>query len=196
MKNMRRIVSVLALVVLSIIGAGAQEQRQPSRVTDGQVSGILQRLEQSSNSFRGSLNIALIEARIDETRPQNDINSFEPALESAIDQFRDRFTKRQANAAEVQNVLQKAMLVNGFMARNRLNRQAQNDWAHVRTDLNALANVYGVSWQWNRQTLPPPDLNRSSRLSDSDLNQLIGRIETDGNRFPAGLTDAICDQAI
>ena len=66
-----------------------------------------------------------------------------------------------------ENTLQKALLVNGFMTRNRLNGQVQNDWATVRTDLNALANAYGVSWQWNRQTLPPVDSSRSSRLSDS-----------------------------
>ena len=191
MKNLRRLVSVFTLIVLSAIGISAQAPRQPNRITDRQVSGILQRLEQGSGRFRGSLNNALVQARIDETRPQDDINSFQPAFESAIDQLNDRFTRRLAVAADVENVLQKASLVNGFMTRNRLNAQVQNDWASVRTDLNALANAYGVTWQWNRQTPPPPvNSNRSSQLSDSDLNQLIRRIETDGNRFQASLTDA------
>lgn len=48
------------------------------------------RLDRNTNTFRDSLNNALVSDRIDETRPQNDINSFEPAFESAIDQFRDR----------------------------------------------------------------------------------------------------------
>jgi len=190
MKNSKRIVSVFILFALAVIGVSAQTQRRPYRVTDRQVSGLLQRLEQSSNRFRGSLNTALIQDRIDETRPQNDINSFEPAFESAIDQFRDRFTHRLAVAADVQNILQKASLVNGFMTRNRLNTQVQNDWASVRTDLNALANAYSVSWQWNRRTLPPVNSSRSSRLSDSELNQLIQRIETGGDTFRASLTDA------
>src|SRR6185295_13498315 len=41
--------------------------------------------------------------------------------------------------------------VNDYMNRNQLSPQAQNDWAQVLTDLNALANAYGVSWQWDQQ---------------------------------------------
>ena len=127
---------------------------------------------------------------IDEMRPQNDINTFEPAFSSAVDQFTDRFTHRQAAAVDVQNILQKALPVHGFMSRNRLNSQVQNDWTAVRTDLNALANAYSVSWEWNQQTLPTVTSSRSSRLSDSELNQLIRRIEAGGDRFRASLTDA------
>jgi len=127
---------------------------------------------------------------MDEMRPENDINTFEPAFSNAVDQFTDRFTHRQAAAADVQNILQKALPVNGFMSRNRLSSQVQNDWTAVRTDLNVLANAYGVSWQWNQQTLPPVMSNRSSRLSDSELNQLIRRLETGGDRFRSSLMEA------
>ena len=190
MKNSKRIMSVIILFALAVIGVSAQTQRRPYRTTDRQVGVILQRLERNSNRFRGSLNTALIQGRIDETRPLNDINSFAPAFESAIDQFRDKFTRRMAGAVDAQNILQKASLVNGFMTRNRLNPQVQNRWASVRTDLNALANAYGVSWQWTRQALPQVNSNQSSRLSESQLNQLIQRIETGGDRFRSSLTDA------
>jgi hypothetical protein len=191
MKTLKSIFSVFTLVVVTIIGASAQAQRQASRITDRQVSVILQHLEQSSSRFRSSLNIALVQAHIDETRLQNDINSFEPAFESATDQFRNKFIGRTAGAADVQNIMQKAALINRFMTRNRLNAQAQNDWALVRTDLNGLANAYFVSWNWNRQAPPlPVNSNHSSKLSNSDLDQLIRRIETGGNRFRLSLTDA------
>ena len=189
MKNSKYIVFVLAVIALSIIAVSTNAQRRSSRTTDRQVNVLLQRLEQSSNRFRGSLNIALILDHIDETRPQDDINTFNPALESAIDQFGARVAHRIAVAADVQNILQKASLVNGFMTRHRLSPQAQSDWASVRTDLNALAAAYGVSRQWTAQSAPASS-SRSSRLSDSELNQLIRRIETDGNRFQSSLTDA------
>jgi hypothetical protein len=189
MKNSKRIMSVLILFALGLIGVSAQGQR-PNRVTDPQVSTILQRLERSSNRFRSSLNGALMNGRIDETRPQNDINSFAPAFESAIDQFRNRFTRRQAGTADVQNILQKASLVNGFMTRNRLNTPVQNDWAAVRTDLNALANAYGITSQWNREILPPTNSSQSYKLTDSELNQLIQRIQVDGDTFRSSLTSA------
>lgn len=190
MKNSKRIMSVFILFALAIIGVSVQAQPRTNRVTDRQVTNILQRLERSSNRFRSSLNLALVNGRIDQTRPQNDINTFEPAFQSAMDQFRDRFNRRQASADDVQNTLQKALLVNGFMTRNRLGARVQNDWATVRNDLNSLANAYGVNWQWNQQPVPPVDSSRASRLSDSQLHLLIQRIETGGDRFQSSLTDA------
>ena len=187
MKNSKSIMSVLALFALGLIAVGAQAQRMPSRV---QVSNLVQRIELSSNRFRNSLNVALVNGRIDQTRPQNDINTFEPALGTAVDQFKNRFARRQAGTADVQNILQKASLVNGFMSRNRLNTSVQNDWAAVRTNLNALASAYGVGWQWNQESLPSANPGGSTRLSDSEVNQLIRRIETGGDRFRSSLNDA------
>ena len=187
MKNSKRIMSVLSLFALGLIAVSAQAQREPSRV---QVNSLIQRIEQSSNRFRNSLNVALVNQRIDQTRPQNDINTFEPALGTAVDQFRDRFARRQAGTVDVQNILQKASLIDDFMIRNRLNTPVQNDWAAVRTNLNALANAYGVTWQWSQQRLPSANPNGSARLSHSELNQLILRIKTGGDRFRSSLTDA------
>jgi len=85
------------------------------------------------------------------------------------------------SVADVQDVLQKAAIVNGFMTRNRLNVQTQNDWTSVRTELNSLATAYGVSSQWSQQTPPPMSSNRSARLSENELNQLIQRIENGGD---------------
>jgi hypothetical protein len=176
MKSSTSIVSVFILLALSIIGMNAKAQVQTARVSDRQIGVILQRLERNSNRFRGSLNLALVQGRIDQTRPQNDISSFETAFESAVIEFRDQFNRSRTGTPDVQNVVQKASLVNGFMARNRLNRAVQNDWALVRADLNALANSYGLAWQWNRQTLPPVNLDPSSRPSDGDRERLIGRL--------------------
>ena len=190
MKNSKRVVSVFILFILSIIGVNAQAQRQPYLDSDRQVSNILQRLERSSSRFRGSLNTALVQDRIDQTRPQNDINSFESAFASAINQFRDQFARHRAGTADVENVLQEALSINGFMIRNRLNTRAQDDWASVRTDLNVLANAYGVSWQWDRKAFPPVISNQSYPLAARDLDQLIRRIENGGDTFSSSITDA------
>src|SRR5687767_7148679 len=151
MKNSKHIVSIFILLALLMIGVSAQAQRQPSSATVRRVSGILQRLEQNSSRFRNSLNVDLAKGRIRETRSATDINSFESDFEAAVSQFRDRFSRRQAGAADVENILQRASLVNDYLNRNRLGPRVQNDWAQVRTDLNALANAYGIRWQWNQQ---------------------------------------------
>jgi len=187
MKNLKSVMSVFILFALAVIGVTAQAQRRPARVNDRQVSSILQRLDRSTNTFRNSLNLALVNARVDQTRAQNNINTFEPDLGNAISQFKNRFASRQAGTADVQEIMQKASLVNGFMSRNRLNVRVQNNWAAVRTDLNALATAYGITWEWNREQ---GNSSQSYRLRDSELNQLIQRIETGGDRFQSSLTDA------
>ena len=190
MKNKKTHFSLLLLVMISSIGVSAQPQRQPSRIATRQISAILQRLDRNTDQFRDSLNRALVSERLDETRPQNDINSFEPAFDSAFAQFRDRFAHGRAVAGDLQNLMHAASLVNGFMTRNRMIGPAQSDWTQVRADLNALANAYGVNWQWTLQTLPPVNSSRALRLPDSELNQLIRRIETGGDTFRSSLTDA------
>ncbi len=189
MKNSKRIVSMLLLIALSSIGLSARAQRQSSRVNTRQVSEILQRLAQSSDRFRNSLNTAVEQSRAD-GRPENDINSFERDFENATNQLNDRFRRRRAGAADVRNVLQKASRINDFISRRRFDAQAQNDWASVRSNLEALASAYAVNWQWNQQTRPPVSTSRSYRLSDRDLDQLIRRIETGGDTFRSSLTDA------
>ena len=189
MKNLKSIVSMFLLITLSSIGLSAKAQLQSSRVNTRQVSDILQRLAQSSDRFRNSLNTAVEQSGAD-GRPENDINSFERDFEDATNQLNDRFKGRRAGAADVRNVLQKASPINDFISRRRFDAQAQNDWASVRSNLEALASAYAVNWQWNRQTLPPVSSSRSHRLSDRELDQLIRRIETGADTFRSSLTDA------
>ncbi|HXD34876.1 MAG TPA: hypothetical protein VN643_27395 [Pyrinomonadaceae bacterium] len=190
MKNSKRVIFMFILFVFLVICANAQPQRTRNRKADRHITGILQRLQRNSEVFRSNLNLALVNRHINQTRPQNDINSFEASLMNAINLFRDNFSRGLAVPAEVQQILEGAELVNGFMARNRLNKRVQNDWATVRSDLNALASANDISWQWNRRALPAINLSGLSLMSDADLNELIRLIEAGGDTFRLSLTDA------
>jgi hypothetical protein len=190
MQNSKRIVSVFILLALAVINVSVQAQRQSSRSTSRQVGAILQRLDRSSTRFSNSLNTALARQRIDQTRSGNDVNTFRSDFERATVHLRDQFNQRRAVAGDVNKVLQTASLINGFMSRNALDRRAQSDWAVVRTDLNSLANAYGIAWNWNRQTFPDVSSNPASRLSENELGQLIRRIDTGGEAFRTSLTEA------
>jgi hypothetical protein len=191
MSILKSIVSVFILLAFSIvIGVSIHAQPQPNRNNTRQVGDMLQRLERSSSRFRNSLNLALVQGSVDQTRPQNDVSTFESGFELAIKQFRDQFTRRLAVATDVESILQKASPINSFITQNTLNRRVKNDWTSVRTDLNTLASAYSVSWQWNQQTPMKVDANGSFRLSESELNQLIQRVENGGDTFRESLTDA------
>lgn len=184
MKKLR--LFVIVLLVLAISSVSAQAQRKHS-TADRPVSSTFQRLRKSHNRFQASLNAALVNERIDQTRPENDINTFDPGFRNTLDQSQDQFNRHRLSEVDVQNLMQKATLVNGFISRNSLNKKVQSDWNAVRTDLNSLANAYGIIWQWNQ---PAQSRIRLSLLSDSALNQLIARIETGGDQFRLSLTDA------
>lgn len=199
MKNSKRINSVLILLALAILSVSAQAQQQPSRVMDRQIGVAIKQLDRSSARFRASLNGAILNGTMDQTRPENDINGFKTGFVNAVAQFRIEHARKRATVSGVENILQKASLIDGFMTRNPLRPQVQNDWSAVRRDLSTLANVYGLSWQWNRQTFPAINSNSNSnsntfpRLSDTELAQLIQRIDTGGDTFRVSLTDAFAE---
>ena len=191
MSILKSIVSVFILLTFSIvIGLSIQAQQRTNRNNARQVSNILQRLERSSSRFRNSVNVGLVQGSVDQTRPQNDISTFESGFQLAIKQFRDQFTRRLAVASDVENILLKASPINSFVTQNTLNPRVKNDWSLVRTDLNTLATVYAVNWQWNQITPMKVDANGSFRLSESELDQLIQRVENGGDTFRVSLTDA------
>src|SRR5678816_1564765 len=173
-----------------IIGLNVQAQPQPNRNNTRQVGNMLQQLERSSSRFRNSLNVELVQRNVDQTRPQNDISNFQAGFDLAVKQFRDQFTRRLAVSSDVEAVLQKASPINSFISQNTLNPRVKNEWASVRTNLNTLASAYGVGWQWNQLTPMKVDANGSFRLSESELNQLIQRVEKGGDTFRVSLTDA------
>lgn len=190
MQNSKIIGSILILLTLAVANISVQAQRRSSRAADRQVGVILQQLNRSSVRFRNSLNTAMAQQRIDQTLSGNNINTFQSDFQRATTQLNTQFNRRQAGAADVENVLQSASVINGFMTRNHLNRRVQSDWTQVRNDLNSLSAAYGLTWQWNQQTFPGVSSNPSGRLSDDQLGQLIRRIDTGGEAFRSSLTDA------
>src|SRR5215218_7956006 len=92
--------AVFTLLMFSmIIGVSIQAQPQPNRNNTREVGNMLQRLERSSSRFRNSLNLALVQGSVDQTRPQNDVSTFGSDFELAVKQFRDQFNRRLAVAA-------------------------------------------------------------------------------------------------
>ena len=187
----KSIASVFILLLFPIIiGLDVQAQPQPNRNNTRQVGNMLQRLERSSSRFRNSLNVSLVQRSVDQTQPRNDISTFQSGFDLAIKQFRDQFSRRLAVASDIESILQRASPINSFITQNTLNPRVKNDWASVRTDLNTLASAYGVSWQWNQLTPMKVDSNRSFRLSEDELTQLIQQIENGGDKFRLSLSDA------
>src|SRR4051812_47854114 len=150
MNRIRQVFGLALVFMLAGLGMTAQAQRRAYSATDLQVRQLIRRIENHTSVFRGSLSAALDRSRIDGTNREDNINAFVSDFENAANQLRDRFNRRQSVAADVQNVLDRAAFIDNFMRRNRLvDAQAERDWTSLRTDLNELARVYGLTWNWN-----------------------------------------------
>ena len=128
-------------------GAGAQNA--PSRSNDRQVGQLLIRTRKSADRFRGSLDRALNRSPIDGSREEDGINQAVEDFAEATNHLSDHFDRHQVVTSDVEDVLRRGVNIDSFMQRHQLAAQAENDWRTVRRDLDELARVYNVAWNWS-----------------------------------------------
>jgi flagellar motility protein MotE (MotC chaperone) len=143
--------AALAMAGLTATSAGAVAQ-EPTRLSDEQVERLLERIEKAADKYRESLDDALDESRLDDSKREEEINKYVREFEDATDRLEKRFDDDKDAAEDVREVLTRAARIDGMMGRFALTDRAQSDWRLVRTDLDELARAYGVAWQWRVAT--------------------------------------------
>jgi hypothetical protein len=148
--------SLVALLAFAVLTAGAtftQAQRQTYRGNARSVRQLLLRIENRTDVFRNTLN-AQNQSRIYGSGGE-DINALVQDLDTAVVRLRERFDQRQSTAADAQDVLNRAALVDRFLTgRNIRNAAVLRSWTNLRTDLNQLASVYNLRWPTISETYP------------------------------------------
>jgi len=162
--------TLIALVALVVLSAGtnlAEAQRQSYRGTFRTVRQLILRIENRADLFSNSLN-AQNQSRVYGARDANLVQDFR----TSVAQLRVRFDRREATAADVQNVLNRAVLIDRFMERNARGAVVLRNWTNLRSDLNQLATAFNLTWPLVGQTYPNsdypntnPDAYASSRLT-------------------------------
>ena len=185
MNRIRQTFGVALILALATISMTiVQAQRRTTGVSNRQVRQLINSIERRTDVFRASLDRRLDRSRINNTRTEDNINQFVADFESATDRLRDRFNDRQETEADVQEVLNRAALIDSFMRSNRLGAQPERDWASLRTDLNTLARLYNVSWNWNTQTYSGnyPSNTYPGSVQGGFSNRLTGTYRLDATR--------------
>src|SRR5689334_16225768 len=128
---------------------GATVGGVPYRVTDREVERILKQIEQQSDHFRSALDSSLDKSRLNGSRDEDDINRFVKDFYEQTKRLRDHFNDHKSTSADVQAVLDRAASIDSFMRRNPMRKHdAMREWERLRGNLDELAQVYNVSWQW------------------------------------------------
>jgi uncharacterized protein Yka (UPF0111/DUF47 family) len=172
-----------------------QAQVRPYTASDSQVQNLLSRIETKTDTFRRAVNTALEASSLNGTEKEDAIMGYISEFETSTDTLKEKFDSRRSVDADVENVLNRAALINQFMQNNRLNASAQSSWTYLKTDLNTLARYYSVSSNWtNIVTTTTNNSNRSYRVTDATVQALLTRIETGTDVFKRSVNRALYRQ--
>jgi hypothetical protein len=199
MKTIKSTVAFLIVMALASFGTSftaLAQQGRAYRNSDRYMQQLIRRIETRSDRFSNSLEQALDRSRWNGTSREDGVNRMVTEFEAATDQLKDNFNNRRSASADVENVLARAAVLNTFMLENRLTNRAERDWTLLRNDLDQLARSYGVAWNWNRPYMSPYNGQLAYRLSDSQMRQLLSRIETRSDHFSNSLEKALDRSAI
>ena len=173
----KTLVAFLAVVVLSAGATVTQAQRrQIYRGTNASVRQLILRVKNNTDVFQNNLAAANQGGRAYGTDIQNTINLAED-LDRAVVQLQLRFDRRQATAADAQEVLNRAALIDSLMTQRSVRGAAvTRSWTNLRTNLTQLANAFYLSWPTVGQTYPP------NNYPGNGSRQLTGTYRLDPSR--------------
>jgi hypothetical protein len=140
--------AVCALLILAAPSA-AQRRRAPRQrgYTKAEVDLIIKRVEERSDRFVKLFDKSLDRSRINGTEREDRLNEYARNLETALDELRREFDRKDSyaeNRPEVRRCLNVATDINVAMRSRRLGGETERQWALLRSELNALAAVYGL----------------------------------------------------
>jgi len=151
----KTLVALLAVIALSASASLTQAQRQTYRGASRSVRQLILRIENRTDIFRNTVN-AQAQSSIYGTSGEN-LNNLVDDLDRAVVQLREHLDRRQATAADAQEVLNRAAFIDRFITdRNIRNAAVVRSWSNLRVDLEQLARVYNLSWPSISQTYPNP----------------------------------------
>jgi len=184
MRFAAKILAVLPIALFLLLYPTASGAAQ-ERLTDDQLKSLMGRIEKNAEAYRSHLRAALNQTQIDDTKSEKNINQFVKEFEQATDRLKDHYSKHNTNTSAVEELLNRAAALDGFMLTHRLTPQAQEDWMRLRDNLDELARAYQVAWNWTGVS------DRPFRASTDSTKSLIGRLENNADRFRDSLKKAL-----
>lgn len=136
-----------ALFSVLILANDADAQNRRAAYTKRDVDRIINRVEQRVDVFVRQFDASLDRSRLNGKRREDVLNSRARALESATDELRRDFDRRDRwieNRDEVRRCLNIAADIQVAMRNRKLGRATENNWRNVQYELNTLARVYNL----------------------------------------------------
>ena len=184
---MRTTGNKICIVLLAILVTAGMANTGIAQYSNNDTSlrDLVRRIQTRTTTFSNTARNALNRSSISNSS-RDEFNRLLADFESSVSQLNRRSFTRQSTQTEVRAVLDRAALINNFLLNNRLGYGAQRDWDLVRADLDQLAQVYNLNWQWNTGSVGGSTDSSGSgdyNLSDTQMRQLIQRIDSRASTF-------------
>lgn len=107
----------------------------------------IKRVKDRSNDFRKHLDSALDRSRVNGTNREDQINALADSFHDAADSLKDRFGNGrnfEQSRNEADRLVRLGSQIDRVVGRGRLDGRAANDWYQIQSDLNYIANAFGI----------------------------------------------------
>ncbi len=137
----------VAAFVLFVSGSADAQGRYANRYSKRDVSGIINRMETSSNQFRRDFDRALDNSRLNGTREEDRYNNIVRDFENSVDRLRREFDRNDSwweSRNNVQDMIRDASPVNTMMNALPFRRNIERQWTSLRNNINTVADTYDL----------------------------------------------------
>lgn len=120
-----------------------------ARVGEADIKNLCQHIEDMADKYKLTLDAALDSSPLNNTDAEDQINAVNADFRKATRHLED--VRKEDSAPEAaKDVLLRGKRINDFLVKHntKLTPEVQSAWAAVRIDLDRLARLYGISWEW------------------------------------------------
>jgi len=120
-----------------------------ARVGEADVKNLCQHIEDMADKYKLTLDAALDNSVLNNTKTEDEINAVNANFRKATRRLEDN-RKNDSAPQDAKEVLIQGKRINDFLEKHsaKLTPEVQSSWAAVRTDLERLARLYAIQWQW------------------------------------------------
>lgn len=119
---------------------------------------VVRRLEENSDQFRNSFDAGLDRSRLNGSSYEDFMNNVAAQFDRSVDKLKQdvESSKELINPADIRLVLSNAGAIDDFLKQHALPVRTRRDWARVKANLDELAFLNQVAWNWTMRSNTAP----------------------------------------
>ena len=141
-RTMRRIVSVLLVLMLAM--AGALSAQAQDRLSDKDIANMMNNLKNDAKSFRQTWNQALSKSTIRKTSREKDARALVAQFQSQTEGMQSQFQSNKTADSSLPLVQQTARNIEQVKSEVSLGPTVDTQWTKIRTELDQISQAFST----------------------------------------------------